>query len=602
MVSDMSKVLMGMNTLNNLLKIGLEEIASDTLYCMSYNVNLDYVLSLFDSYSSLERVFIYANNEMISHSGRNTNRIVELINNGNLRIHYVSLNRLLIHAKVYAFHKDGKCTLAGVGSSNFSSKSNQNFEVITVFRDPIPDELPHIWSEVLSMSRGALKKTEGAPPFVYKRPPSTLFVVDSKITEGLWEHQKIIIDWLSTRTRSIVNIPPGTGKTKIALVYAMHLKNVKPNLATVILVPTKTLIQQWIGILQDAGMEAYEGGTDHSSLAGFLGAPEGCFLVTLYNRFWDYSDYILREIAIINVPFLIIADECHRLYSRLDSLFRTTQQLENNGVEYYHLGLSATIDTFYENLLDDYLSYCGGTDSQFSIELAPFYSQWNDRNDSPILKEVEYYPVFCRLSDQEMKRFKQLSKYIAIQSGSIDIDGKSVGRASIQRARFVRGTESGVRALRSLLDDAMSLINNQNTIIFVQRNEIAENIRNYITNHKLWNPDSSAYVYDSHQPERYLDYAMERFRSNKGFCLIAEQMIAEGFDLPSIAMIILHGSHRSERDWIQKVGRAIRYDKMRPDDVAKVFDIVFCDTNGNILEMEQERYATLTAISVRKIK
>ncbi len=585
--------------MEDLLKIGLDELASDTLYCISYNVNLDYVLSLFNSFSYLNRVVIYANSEMITHSGKNTDQIVSLIKKGVLRIHHTSSNRLLIHSKAYAFHKEEICVLAGIGSPNLSSKSNQSFEVLTIFRNPVPDPIISIWNQIPSLTGGILQFTKDPPPFIFKSPPSVLFDIDPNIIEGFWEHQKIIMDWLSSRGRSIVNIPPGTGKTKIALAYARHLIESKTDLTTIILVPTKTLIGQWISILEEVGFEVYEGGTEASSFTDYLGAPEGRFLVTLYNRFWENSDYIIRELSIIKVPCLLIADECHHLYSRLEDLFRDTLNFENGGMEYHHIGLSATIDTFYENLKEDYLSYCGGPDSQFCIELAPFYSLWNDINDRPILKEIEYIPVLCKLSNQEMERFKQLSKYIAIQSAGVGPNGEIMGSAAVQRARFVRETESGIRSLRLLLDQAIPLINEQSSLIFVQKNSIAVEIRNYITNHNLWDRDASAYIYDSHQRQKYLDYAMDRFKANKGFCLIAERMIAEGFDLPSISLVILHGSHRSERDWIQKVGRAIRFDPNNPNDFARVLDVVFCDPNGNILEMEQERYNTLTAISRR---
>ena len=67
-VKSMVAILMGMNTLNDLFNRGLAELKSDTVYCMSYNANLDYVLTLIDRYGCLKKVVIYANNETITTS------------------------------------------------------------------------------------------------------------------------------------------------------------------------------------------------------------------------------------------------------------------------------------------------------------------------------------------------------------------------------------------------------------------------------------------------------------------------------------------------------------------------------------------------------
>ena len=74
-------------------------------------------------------------------------------------------------------------------------------------------------------------------------------------------------------------------------------------------------------------------------------------------------------------------------------------------------------------------------------------------------------------------------------------------------------------------------------------------------------------------------------------------MLSAGFDIPKISRVILHGSRKSQRDWIQKIGRAIRYDPENPDSTAEVVDIVFCSPEGNPLSLEVERFETLKSIS-----
>ena len=65
--------------------------------------------------------------------------------------------------------------------------------------------------------------------------------------------------------------------------------------------------------------------------------------------------------------------------------------------------------------------------------------------------------------------------------------------------------------MRQILEDFISEINTRSSLIFVQTNAIAEQIRDFITQHHNWDPDASAYVYDSAQTDRYLRYALEKF-------------------------------------------------------------------------------------------
>ena len=74
-------------------------------------------------------------------------------------------------------------------------------------------------------------------------------------------------------------------------------------------------------------------------------------------------------------------------------------------------------------------------------------------------------------------------------------------------------------------------------------------------------------------------------------------MLSEGFDIPKISRVILHGSDKSERDWIQKAGRALRYDNKNPESIAEIIDIVFHDPDNSPLSIEQERFNVLSSIS-----
>ncbi len=592
-------IIFGLNTLDRLFEYGFIQHPSTIMHCMTFNANLDYVVKLFESYPTLGKLVLFANNEKIVHSGKNTDKIVSLIKNGQLAIHYMSGNQQILHSKIYAFYNETECTLVAVGSPNLTHNSNRSIESLLIVRSPIPNEILETWNNVPSSLQYKLQfEPEQPPPFVFTQDMDSILQLDTRITRGLWEHQRVILEWLSNKRRSIVNIPPGTGKTTIGLRYLSLLASKESDLTTIVLVPTLTLVSQWLEILRNASFDAFEGGTTSESLEEYLCAPEGRILVTLYSRFWKLCDKIALELCTVNAPCLLIADECHNLYTNFARLNEFTEKIEREDIPYYHIGLSATIDTFQTHLMDDYLSYCGGEESRFNISLPSFYNLWNDLNPGrPILKEIEYKPYLCRLTSTEMEEYNRLTQKVGMQSSMKTLEEGQNLSAAIERARFVRSTSSGVTMLKEILDDSISEINKRSSIIFVQTNEIAEAIRSYITSHNQWDLNASAYVYDSSRNDQYLNYAMEKFRKNQGFCLVAERMLAEGFDLPSISLIMLHGSYTSERDWIQKIGRAIRYDPLHPNDFAKIIDIVFCTPKGSVLPMERERYDTLLSIS-----
>lgn len=587
----------GLGTLENLFSLGLSELAGNEVRCIVYNANLDYVLEIFKRFDQVKAFEITANSENFTHSPENTEEIMSLTGKGRLRLRYISENRKIVHAKVYGIYKEGECLLFALGSPNLTKGSNRSLESLLLLRNPVPDKFSEVWDLLKSKSFDFIQPTSDPPPFLYRPTLDTIFSLDPSITEGLWRHQVIILEWLSSRPRAIVNIPPGTGKTTVALRYLQHLTSSNDHLAAIVLVPTKTLLEQWMSLLPRSGFEVLEGGTHEDSYTDFLAGPEGKVLVTLYQRFSDNRQQIADGLTLLGADCLVVADECHSLYGQLEGLYGFANDIITNGSEYFHIGLSATIDSFRVGEMESYVSHCGGDSGRFQIELAPFYARWNDLNDRPILKEIEYEPHMCNLTESEMERYEKLTRRVAMEMGSRNLSGDSASAAFL-RAYHVRNSENGKRELHRVLSDSITSINQKPSLIFVQTHKIAESLRSYITAHKDWDPLASAYVYDSARSARYRDYAMAKFRENRGFCLISERMLAEGFDLPSISLVILHGSHKSERDWIQKVGRALRYDPANPSEIAKVIDIVFCDTNGSILPIEEERFATLSSISV----
>ncbi|MHA1228059.1 MAG: DEAD/DEAH box helicase family protein [Candidatus Hodarchaeales archaeon] len=587
----------GLNVLNDFLSYIFNDLRCEILDCMVYNANLDFALRTLNKYKTLRKIRIYANSSNFTYQKGNQKTIQDAINDGIIEIYHVSQDDAIIHAKLYRGWRSDETIIGALGSPNFTNHSNQNIETLLILHDR--ELVDSIWSEIPNIYyKLGLSERSNIPVSILEQFDMTP-TVDPKYLEGLWAHQKAIFEWMVKRNNSIINIPPGCGKTKIATAFIQYIFDTESNPTILVLVPTRTLIDQWLNRLSMEGIQGFELGTDLSNLGRYFANPSGKALVTLYSRFYDLYPQYCSKMRIVKPSVLIIADECHNLYEHLREFEDCNKKLRQAKIKAFNLGLSATIESFKRDKVARYIELMGGENNRYSISLTAFYAHWNDLNPTPSLKEIIYIPIKYRLSEEEMKRYKKYSQLVGIQSGFVSpTDDEQEFSAAIKRASWVRSLRGGVNALIDYLDSHIETVNRSNMIIFVQTNEIAEEIRDYITSHPGWDDSSSAYIYDSTRNDKYREYALEQFRKNKGFCLISERMLSEGFDIPKISGVILHGSHRSERDWIQKIGRAIRFDKEQPEAIANIIDIVFCDPNGEPLPIESERYETLKSISI----
>ncbi|MGA3110461.1 MAG: DEAD/DEAH box helicase family protein [Candidatus Bathyarchaeia archaeon] len=564
----------------------------DELECMAYNVNLDLVLRLFKEYSSLKKVSIWSNAEKITYSPEHYDELVNIMKQKKLEFFTVPENVTLIHGKLYLFRKEGQIKFLALGSPNLSEYSNLNFESLVYLTsncDEIWRSIPRIYADLSLIPKTDLP-IKSSP--IEKSTPK----IDPQLLSSLWKHQVEVLMWLENKTSSIVNIPPGTGKTKIAFTYVQYLFGKDTDMTAIVLVPTITLLNQWRKLLDQANIPNLEWGTDLNNLGPYFADPSHRVLVTLYSRFFDqYREYYKRA-KILRPSLLLILDECHNSYGHLDNLYEFDNLIQSFGNQTYRLGLSATIDSFREDEVKSFVSFMNGNDNRFEISLQRFYSYWNRLNSTLVLKPLRYIPLKYNLTLAEMDEFKTLSKNVAIQFGKSNMGGTNEPTAAIKRARWLRSLPGGVRILQNYIASHIDGFSDKASIIFVQTHEIAEHLRDFITKQPGWNPDASTYVYDSSKSEDHNAYAFGQFKKNLGYCLISEKMLSEGFDLPKVDRVILHGSDKSERDWIQKIGRALRFDPKNPNTIAEIIDIVFCETNSVPLLLERERYETLLSI------
>ena len=586
---------LGLNVLQRMLTKGFDDAKSDELECMAFNISLDLVIELFKKHGFLNKITIWSNSEKMTYSPQNFGKLQDLMDEGKLAFFNIPENVAYVHAKLYLFKKQGEAKFLAVGSPNLTEYSNLNFECLVYLDDKT--KCKEIWE---SIPRIYLKLNLTPTKEIPIKAPEVGNIevkIDPNLLANLWKHQIEALLWLQNKQSSIVNIPPGTGKTKIAFTYLRHLFSKDPDITAVVLVPTTTLLTQWRNLLDLSEIPNLEWGTNLSNLGSYFADPAHKVLVTLYSRFFDQFREYCKKVKILKPNLLLIFDECHNSYGHIGDLQEFESFIQRFGASLHSIGLSATIDSFRVDEVKDFINLMGGGNNRFEISLPRFYSYWNKLNPTPVLKPIKYVPLKYKLTLAEMEEFKNLSKNVAIQMGKVTVSGNNEPTAAIKRARWLRSLPGGVLVLKDYISSHIDGFADKATIVFVQTNEIAERIRDFLTSRSGWNKEASAYVYDSSKNEEHLNHSFERFKKNLGFCLISEKMLSEGFDLPKVDRVILHGSDKSERDWIQKIGRALRFDIKNKDSIAEIIDIVFCEPNGNPLLLEQERYETLLSIN-----
>jgi superfamily II DNA or RNA helicase len=586
---------LGLNVLQRMLAKGFDTLKCDELECMAFNISLDLVLRLFEKNDNLKKITIWSNSGKIMYSPDKYGKIDGLLKSNKLMFFNIPENVAYVHAKLYLFKKEGQVQFLAVGSPNLTEYSNLNFECVVYLTDV--NKCNEIWIDIprIYMNLNLTPKQEF--PLIPPECPKVDLQIDQALLKNLWKHQIEIVTWLQNKQSSIVNIPPGTGKTKIAFTYLRHIFSKDPDITAVILVPTTTLLNQWITLLEVAEIPSMEWGTNLNNLGCYFADPCHRVIVTLYSRFFEQYREYCKKIKILKPNLLLVLDECHNSYGHIDDLREFQNLLRSFGASIHSIGLSATIDSFRVDEVKNLVTLMGGSDNRFEITLPRFYSYWNKLNSTPVLKPIKYVPLKYCLTPAEMDEFKNLSKNVAIQMGKVCVGGNNEPTAAIKRARWLRSLPGGELLLQNYISVHIDDFVDKATIIFVQTHEIAERLRGFVTSRSGWNNESSAYVYDSSKSEQHLNYSFEKFKANVGFCLISEKMLSEGFDLPKVDRIILHGSDKSERDWIQKIGRAMRFDPKNKESVAEIIDIVFCEPNGIPLLLERERYETLLSIN-----
>lgn len=429
---------------------------------------------------------------------------------------------------------------------------------------------------------------------------------DSKKPELFDNQIKAVENWFSNGKRGIFAMATGTGKTFTALGCLDKIISEEKRVVTLISVPYKHLIPQWLDSIKKFGLIQEFDEVIEVSSSNNKGKQQFSDATSDLNK--GYIDKILvvstphsmhknNFKSIIsrkkyNIPYFFIADEMHELGS---TRFRKALIKEYD----YRLGLSATPDRKYDEFGTECLiNYFGDIVYEFTLKQA--IREINPLTNLSYLTKYDYHPFYINLEEDELKYYQELTnKLVKVKDDGSERNSKIIENLMFERANILKNASNKMQAFEDILMELGS--DHNNLIVYCSDEQIVE-VVDIIGNKFNWKVKTFTYK-DSSQPSdlydgrSYRDEILVDFSKGAYDCLVAMHCLDEGVDVPSASKAILLCNSTNPREFIQRLGRILR--RAPGKNKADIYDLVikpnssklmFRDLEKKIFEKEFERF------------
>lgn len=339
-----------------------------------------------------------------------------------------------------------------------------------------------------------------------------------------WQNNAIQL-WMSSSYLGIVNVVTGGGKT----IFGMYCFNELINRGiidnVIVIVPSKTLQDQWAANFQN--------------------------IFTIDENDINYKASTLKNINIlINITAqklpksnynrtLLIADECHRYGTQNNLKFLTLNFRAK-------IGLTATLERKYDAGVNDILiPLIGGIIYNYSLKQAI--------NDS-VVTEYTLKNIKTSLTTNEQIEFDKIENRIRKLSFQLKKEGNPALESKIKLLLIRRKHIINNSTFRTLVAVKLILSNlDRKKIIFTETISQAESIKLKCKEQGL-----ETLIYHSKMNRKDRLFNLRSFLDDDYHTLIGCKSLDEGFDVPNIDMGIIVSQTSTSRQRIQRLGRTIR--------------------------------------------
>ncbi|NWJ95992.1 MAG: DEAD/DEAH box helicase [Chloroflexi bacterium] len=391
---------------------------------------------------------------------------------------------------------------------------------------------------------------------------------DPKITLATRDYQQAALDaWLGQDGQGVVVLPTGAGKTFVAALAIAHLK-----LATLVIVPTIDLLQQWQNALAD-----FYGLKDKSLIGVFGGGKQEIKPLTIIT----YDSAIIHSRHLNNFALLVF-DEAHHLPAES---YRTAAE---GAFAPYRLGLSATpergdnLHLLLNKLIGPEVYRRLPAELTRQKFLAPYREEKimvelseTERAEYDTLMEV-YRKYIARLAKGSYSRFggaNQLYQDMIYRSGS-DPEARAALIAHQKARQLSLNATAKLEEVAQLLEKHC----HDKVIIFSEYNSIVDEV-----NHRYFVP---SITYKTRADERKA--ILDRFRAGQYSKLVSGRVLNEGVDVPDANIAIVISGNATNREYIQRLGRVLRPKAKDAPQSAILYELVSADT-GEVSTAKRRR-------------
>jgi superfamily II DNA or RNA helicase len=355
-----------------------------------------------------------------------------------------------------------------------------------------------------------------------------------------WYQEAALARWLEGR-RGVVALPTGAGKTLVALAAIARL-----GVATLCLVPTRVLLDQWARVL-----------------AACSGRPVG--------RLGD-GDHVVAPLTV--ATYASAASWAPRIGDRFGLVIVD---------EAHHVGAWCPTEIFEMLVAPARLGLTATPPSDARVlarHVGPVvYSLRVDELAGQALAAYELVSVPVALEREERRRYRELrgrfaASYSAFQRSMPEAAWSEYvrsasrtlqGRAALAAWRDYRALLAYPQAKRAALHELLSRHRGSRALVFTADNATAYAIARELLIMPI--------THEIRRAERV--QALEGFRSGERPVLVSSQVLDEGLDVPDADLAIVVGGTSSERRHVQRIGRVLR---PRDGKRARIYELAVSDT------------------------